>query len=153
MALPPEREAPILRYNHVEQCWIGTIARQVAPPCLSTTASCCSASPPVSLRPAKRTGTDRLIVADDPERVGLHDGQAIVATHVRSFDREQQIENPAQLAHLVERNIQAHAQRGLNRLAQAVPGILALLAQVGERGENLGAMDRRAINAPGRRRT
>lgn len=146
MALPPEREAPILRYNHVEQCWIGTIARQVAPPCLSPTASRYSGSLPVPVCPARRTGTDRLIVADDPERVGILDGQAVVAARVRGIDRCQQIENPAIVANLVEWTARVRAQRGMNRLAQVV------LGQVVQRGENLGAMDRRVINGTGRRR-
>jgi hypothetical protein len=81
-----------------------------------------------------------LTVLADPERVRILDGQSVVANHNRGYDRDQRIENPAHLADLVERKAQAHAQRGMNWLAQAVPASRVLLEQAAERGENLGAI-------------
>ncbi|MDP1572870.1 MAG: IS21 family transposase [Pseudomonadota bacterium] len=81
-----------------------------------------------------------LTVLADPERVRILDGQAVVASHVRSYDRGQQIEEPAHLAALVEHKAQARAQRGMTWLAQAVPASRALLTQAAERGDNLGAI-------------
>ena len=81
-----------------------------------------------------------LTVLATPERVRILDGQAVVADHPRSFDRGQQIENPAHIAALVERKAQAHTQRGMSRLTQSVPASQALLEQAAERGENLGAI-------------
>jgi hypothetical protein len=79
-----------------------------------------------------------LTVLADAERVRVLDGPTIVATHLRSYDRGQQIEDPAHIAELVERKAQAHAQRGMNWLVQAVPASRTLLTQAAERGENLG---------------
>lgn len=81
-----------------------------------------------------------LTLLADPEWVRILDGPAVVASHPRSYDRGQQIENPAHLADLVERKAQAHAQRGMSWLAQAVPASRTLLTQAAERGENLGAI-------------
>lgn len=44
-----------------------------------------------------------LTVLADPDRVRILDGLAVVATHPRSYDRGQQIEDPAHIADLVER--------------------------------------------------
>ena len=63
-----------------------------------------------------------------------------MACHPRSYDRGQQIEDPAHIKDLVERKAAAHAQRGMSRLTQAAPASQALLIQAGERGENLGAI-------------
>ncbi len=79
-------------------------------------------------------------VLASPDEVRVLDGQVVVAHHVRSYDRGQQIENPAHIEELVERKAQAREQRGMNWLAQAVPASQALLTQAAERGENLGAI-------------
>jgi hypothetical protein len=81
-----------------------------------------------------------LTVVADPDHVRVLDGQMIVATHPRCYDRGQQIEDPPHIAALIERKAQARAQRGMSRLAQAAPASQDLLAQAAERGENLGAI-------------
>jgi hypothetical protein len=81
-----------------------------------------------------------LTVVADPERVRILDGHEVVASHPRSYDKAAQIEDAAHIAKLVERKAQAHAQRGMNRLRQAVPASLTLLAQAAERGEGLGGI-------------
>ena len=81
-----------------------------------------------------------LTVVADPERVRILDGHELVASHARSYDKAAQIEDAAHIAKLVERKAQAHAQRGMSRLTQAVPASLTLLAQAAERGEGLGGI-------------
>lgn len=72
------------------------------------------------------------------DQVRILDGQKVIATHPRSFDRRQQIEMPEHVATLVEHKHRASAHRGTDRLVQAVPASRALLTQAVERGEPLG---------------
>lgn len=81
-----------------------------------------------------------LTVAASPERVRILDGQEVVASHPRSYDKGAQIEDAAHIAELVERKALAKAQRGMSRLAQAVPASAELLAQAALRGEGLGGI-------------
>lgn len=81
-----------------------------------------------------------LTVLADTTTVRLLDGQVVVASHARSYDRGQQIEIESHIKDLVERKAQAHAQRGMGRLGQAVPASVELLAQAGTKGENLGTI-------------
>lgn len=81
-----------------------------------------------------------LTVVADPERVRILDGQEVVASHPRCYDKGAQIEDPTHIAKLVERKAQAHAQRGMSRLTQAVPASSDLLARAAERGEGLGGI-------------
>lgn len=79
-----------------------------------------------------------LTVAATIEQVRILDGQALIATHPRSYDRRQQIEIPAHITTLVEHKHQASAHRGTDHLIQAVPISRDLLTQAVERGEPLG---------------
>ena len=79
-----------------------------------------------------------LTVAATIEQVRILDGQTLIATHLRSYDRRQQIEIPAHIATLVEHKHQASAHRGTDHLIQAVPISRDLLTQAVERGEPLG---------------
>jgi transposase len=81
-----------------------------------------------------------LTVLADTQTVRIIDAQVVVASHARSYDKGQQIETPTHITDLVERKTQAHAQRGMGRLRQAVPASVALLTQAGARGENLGSI-------------
>jgi len=81
-----------------------------------------------------------LTVVADPERVRILDGQRLVASHPRCYDKGEQIEDPLHVAKLVERKAQAREQRGMSRLTQAVPASRDLLAQAAERGEPLEAI-------------
>lgn len=81
-----------------------------------------------------------LTVVADPGRVRVLDGQEVVASHPRSYDKGAQIEDPAHIAKLVERKAQAREQKGMSRLAQAVPASPELLARAAERGEGLGGI-------------
>jgi transposase len=81
-----------------------------------------------------------LTVLADTRAVRILDGSVVMASHVRSYDKDQQIETESHITDLVERKAQAHAQRGMGRLRQAVPASVELLTQAGARGENLGSI-------------
>ena len=83
-----------------------------------------------------------LTVCADPLRVRILDGEDVIATHARSYDRRQQIECAAHLEALVAHKHAASAHRATDRLTAAVPTCQALLAQAAERGEPLGRTTR-----------
>ena len=79
-----------------------------------------------------------LVVLADEEEVRIVDGNEVVATHRRSFDKGQQIEDPGHLERLVEEKRQARKHRGIDRLAHAAPSSPRLLEEIAGRGGNLG---------------
>lgn len=79
-----------------------------------------------------------LTVSATQDEVRILDGQAVIATHPRSYDRQQQIEHAEHVAALVAEKRQASAHRGTDHLVQAVPASQALLIGAVERGEPLG---------------
>jgi transposase len=79
-----------------------------------------------------------LTVAANPKEVRILDGQTVIATHLRSYDRRQQIEIPEHVATLVAHKHQASAHRSTDQLIKAVPACRELLTQATERGEPLG---------------
>lgn len=81
-----------------------------------------------------------LTVMATPTQVRLLDGAEVVASHPRSYDKGQQIEEPAHIAALAARKRQARQHRGQDRLARAVPGSEALLIRAAGRGDNLGSI-------------
>jgi transposase len=80
----------------------------------------------------------RLVVVADLRQVRLLNGQNVVATHLRCYDRGLHIEIPAHIDSLIEQKRQASHHRSLDRLAQAVPLSQTLLTQAAERGYPLG---------------
>lgn len=90
--------------------------------------------------------TQRTLVAlADLGTVRILDGNAIVATHARSWDRGKQIEDTAHVQALVEEKRRARLHRGFDRLARACPSSQAFLRMVGERGDNLGSTTARLL--------
>jgi transposase len=81
-----------------------------------------------------------LTVLASEKSLRIVDGQEVLASHVRSYDRDQQIEEPSHIRDLVERKAHASAQRGMSRLSQAAPASQQLLKSAAERGENLGSI-------------
>jgi transposase len=79
-----------------------------------------------------------LTVVSSLQEVRILNGQEVLATHPRSFDKGQQIEIPAHIEALLEHKHQASQHRGTDRLAQAVPQSRDLLTQAADRGEPLG---------------
>ncbi len=72
------------------------------------------------------------------ETVRIVDGAEVIATHPRSFDRRQTIEDPAHIEALVEYKREAREHRGIDRLHHAVPASRQLLIALAERGGNIG---------------
>jgi hypothetical protein len=81
-----------------------------------------------------------LTVLADTDRLRIVHGQEVLAAHPRSYDRGQQIENPAHLQALVDAKRQARHHRATDRLAQSAPASRTLLRRAAERGHNLGTI-------------
>lgn len=79
-----------------------------------------------------------LTVAATLQQVRILDGQRLIATHPRCYDRRQQIEIPEHVEALVAEKHQASAHRDTDQLVQAIPASRALLTGAVERGEPLG---------------
>lgn len=74
------------------------------------------------------------------ELVRILDGADIIASHVRSYDKGQVIEQDTHVAALVDYKRQARQHRGVNSLTSAVPAARALLEQAAARGDNIGSI-------------
>jgi transposase len=81
-----------------------------------------------------------LSVLADEQRVRIFEGITELANHPRSYDRHQQIEDPAHLDSLVEHKRRARAHRGCDALAQVTPASTELLQMAAQRGYNLGSI-------------
>ena len=79
-----------------------------------------------------------LTVSASATTVRVLDGQAVVTTHPRSYDRRQQIEREEHVKDLVDHKRAARHHRSRDRLLQAVPDCLQLLTLAVERGEPIG---------------
>ena len=86
-----------------------------------------------------------LTVAASLQTVRILDGTQVVATHDRSWDRAQQIEDPDHILPLVEHKARARRHRGLDRLSTAAPSAQKLLVLAAERGGNLGNITARLL--------
>ena len=81
-----------------------------------------------------------LTVLADADRLRIVEGQEIVATHSRSYDKGKQIEDQAHVQALVAWKRQAHRHRATDRLALAAPASRTLLVRAAEYGHNLGTI-------------
>lgn len=86
-----------------------------------------------------------LVVLADIDTVRIIDGNEVIASHQRSWDRAQQLEVPEHLERLVAEKKRARQHRGLDRLAKAVPNSQSFLRCLAERGENLGSNTSRLL--------
>lgn len=86
-----------------------------------------------------------LVVFADLDEVRVVDGNDVVATHPRCWDRAQQIEQPEHLQRLVDEKRRAREHRGLDRLARAARSSQAFLRIVAERGDNVGSTTARLL--------
>jgi transposase len=77
-----------------------------------------------------------------PDKLRILDGQQLIATHARSFDRGAQIEDPAHIAALVADKRAARAHRAQDRLQHAAPSAITLFMRAAERGAHLGVLTR-----------
>jgi transposase len=80
-----------------------------------------------------------LVVHASLTDVRVLEGAEELAVHPRTYDRGQQIEDPAHVEALIERKREAREHRGMDRLAHAVPRSRELMCRLAERGHNLGS--------------
>ena len=83
-----------------------------------------------------------LVVLASLDTVRIVDGATLIASHPRSFDRGQQIEQPAHLEALTARKRAARTHRAKDRLHHAAPSAKPLFLRAAERGHNLGVLTR-----------
>jgi hypothetical protein len=81
-----------------------------------------------------------LTVVASPTEVRVLDGTAVIAAHPRSYDKGEQVEDPAHVAELTAQKHRARQHRGIDRLARAAPNSAELLTRAAERGDNLGSI-------------
>ena len=81
----------------------------------------------------------KVTVLATPSTVRLCVGDDVVAEHVRSFDKGDQIEDPTHIAALVAAKREGRIGSGKDRLHHAVPRSAALLQGAAERGHNIGS--------------
>lgn len=79
-----------------------------------------------------------VVVLATLDTVRVLDGTKIVATHARSWDRGQQVEDKEHIQDLADQKSLARKSRGMSRLSRAVPHAEQLLALAATRGANLG---------------
>ena len=73
------------------------------------------------------------------------DAGVVLATHPRSFDRGQQIEDPAHIEELERRKRLAREHRATDRLHHAAPSAKALFVAAAKRNHHLGVLARGLI--------
>jgi transposase len=79
-----------------------------------------------------------LTVLASVDIVRVLDGQSVIAAHQRSWDRAQQIENPAHIQELVAVKRKAREHRTLDHLNQVAPASREFIRIIAERGGNIG---------------
>jgi len=85
------------------------------------------------------------LVASDAV-VRILDGDQQVSRHARSYDRGQQIEEPAHLETLAAEKRGARDHRGRNRLGAACPSATAFLSTIALHGGHLGGSTTRLLH-------
>jgi transposase len=81
-----------------------------------------------------------LTILADPDRVRVVDGQEVLASHSRSYDKGERIEDAAHIQALVDRKREGRRHRATDQLAMAAPASQTLLVRAAERGDNLGTI-------------
>ena len=81
-------------------------------------------------------------VLANAQRVRVFDGAAILADHVRSYDKGVQIEITAHVDELIERKRGARQHRATSQLTQAIPAMTDFLARAAAKGHHLASMTR-----------
>jgi transposase len=86
-----------------------------------------------------------LTVLADLDTVRIAEKNEVIATHVRTWDRGQQVERPEHLARLVAEKKRARQHRGLDRLSKAAPSSQAFIRCLAERNQNIGSNTSRLL--------
>ena len=80
-----------------------------------------------------------LAVSATAQTVRVLDGTEVIASHPRSFDCRQQIEDGAHIQALIDHKRQAREHRGIDRLHHGAPTSRHLFEHIAAHGGNLGA--------------
>ena len=86
-----------------------------------------------------------LTVLAELDTVRILEGNEVIATHPRSWDRGAQIEVADHVQRLLAEKKRARQHRGLDRLAKAAPSSQGFLRCLAQRGENLGSNTSRLL--------
>jgi transposase len=81
-----------------------------------------------------------LVVTAGLKTLQVLDGNTVIASHARSWSRDEQIEDPSHIRDLVQHKRQASAHRGMDRLHHAAPSSQRLFFEIAQRGGNLGSV-------------
>jgi hypothetical protein len=87
-----------------------------------------------------------LTVLASLDTVRICDGATVLATHPRSFDRGQQVEDSAHLEALTAHKRRARTHRAKDRLHHAAPSAKPLFLRAAEHGVHLGVLTRGLID-------
>jgi hypothetical protein len=90
-----------------------------------------------------------LVVLADLDQVRIADGNEVIATHLRCWDRGQQIEQREHIQRLADQKRRAREARGLDRLTRAARSSQAFLRVIAERGHNVGSAIARLLRLLG----
>lgn len=86
-----------------------------------------------------------LVVVADLDHLRILDGNDVVATHRRCWERGQQLEQTQHVEKLVAAKRNAREHRGLDRLARSSRSSQAFLRALADRGENIGFAVKRLL--------
>jgi transposase len=81
-----------------------------------------------------------LVVRATLDTVRILEGNQVIASHRRGWERDEQIEDTAHVEALVEHKRQARKHRGMDRLHHATPSAQQLFQVIAQRGGNLGSV-------------
>jgi len=83
-----------------------------------------------------------LEVRATPDTVRILEAGAVIATHPRSYDRDEQVEDPLHIKGLADLKRCARRHRAMDRLHHAAPSGAKFFAAAAQRGVHLGALTR-----------
>ena len=87
-----------------------------------------------------------LEVRATPDTVRILDADAVIATHPRSYDRDEQVEDPPHIKDLADQKRSARRHRAMDRLHHAAPSGAKFFAAAALRGVHLGALTRGLVD-------
>ena len=86
-----------------------------------------------------------LVLTATEKEVRITNGSHVFATHARSYDEKQVIEDPAHIEELAREKRHAHELRGRDRLRASCPSADAFVEALAQRGEHLGGQVSRLL--------
>jgi transposase len=87
-----------------------------------------------------------LVIVASLDTVRIVDGHTVIASHPRSFNRDEQVEDPRHLQVLLDHKHAARGHRAKDRLHHAAPSAKPLFLRAAERGAHLGVLTRGLVD-------